>query len=77
MKTFTREELKKYNGLGGNPACVAYKGRVYDVSESALWEIGSHMALHLAGYDLTEAVKEAPHDASRLDRFPVVGVLKD
>jgi predicted heme/steroid binding protein len=77
MKNFTREELKKYNGLGGNPAYVAYKGRVYDVSASAVWEMGSHMAKHLAGYDLTEAINEAPHDASRLDKFPVVGELKD
>ncbi len=77
MKTFTREELKKYNGIGGNPAYVAFNGKVYDVSASPVWEMGSHMAKHLAGYDLTEALKDAPHDASRLDKFPVVGKLVD
>ncbi len=31
-KTFTREELKKYDGQNGNPAYVAINNRVYDVT---------------------------------------------
>lgn len=36
MKKFTREELAQYDGKNGNPAYVAYKGKVYDVSVSFL-----------------------------------------
>lgn len=75
VKKFTKEELKKFNGLG-TPAYVAYEGKVYDVSESLLWETGSHQGRHLAGYDLTEAIKDAPHSAGKLNKFPVVGELK-
>ena len=42
MKEFTAEELAKFNGTGGNPAYVAYKGVVYDVTESAMWGDGDH-----------------------------------
>jgi len=77
IETFTREELKKYNGIGGNPAYIAYRGKIYDVSESFVWLFGSHMAQHLAGYDLTKAMLAAPHSDTRLDRYPVVGELKD
>ena len=31
-KTFTREELKKYDGQNENPAYVAINNRVYDVT---------------------------------------------
>ena len=75
MKEFTKEELEKFNG-SGNPAYVAVDGRVYDVSESFLWEMGSHQGKHQAGTDLTDAIKEAPHPAERLKKFPVVGELK-
>ncbi len=36
MRKFTREELKKYDGKNGRPAYIAYKGKVYDVSDSHL-----------------------------------------
>ncbi len=75
MRTFTKEELKKFNGLG-NPAYAAYKGKVYDVTASDVWMMGSHQGQHLAGYDLTDAMKDAPHGEDRLSKFPVVGELK-
>ena len=37
------------------------------------WE---HQALHNAGKDLTEALKEAPHGEEFIKKFPVVGYLK-
>lgn len=73
-KTFTKEELKKYNGLGGNPAYVACKGKVYNVSESPVWEIGDHFG-HGAGKDLTEELEEAPHEEEVFRDFEVVGEL--
>ena len=41
-KTFTYQELQQYNGKNGNPAYIAYKGTVYDVTGSDLWKDGRH-----------------------------------
>jgi predicted heme/steroid binding protein len=74
-KTFTLEELKKYNGKNGSPAFVACQGKVYDVSSSFLWQQGNHEVLHNAGADLTNQLNEAPHGIELLEKFPVVGIL--
>jgi len=74
MRIFTKEELKKYNGNDG-PAYIAYEGKVYDVSQSFHWKRGIHQVVHYAGCDLTEALKQAPHDSDMLDKFPIVGEL--
>ncbi|MGE4555637.1 MAG: cytochrome b5 domain-containing protein [Desulfovibrionaceae bacterium] len=71
----TLEDLAKNNGQNGQPAYVAYKGRVYDVSKSKMWGAGKHMNRHHAGRDLTESLKDAPHQADVLDRYPQVGEL--
>ena len=73
-KSFTKEELRKYDGSNG-VAFIAFEGRVYDVSRSFHWKRGIHQVMHRAGCDLTEALKRAPHGADMLDRFPVVGEL--
>ena len=54
LKKFTLEGLAKYDGREGRQAYIAYKGKVYDVSESWLWEDGDHQGLHEAGKDLKE-----------------------
>jgi len=77
MKTFTSEELAEFDGTDGKPAYVAYKGVVYDLSESFLWKGGKHQGLHRAGRDLTEEIARAPHEPDFLKRFPVVGELRD
>lgn len=74
MKEFTLDELKAYDGKDGRPAYVAYKGIVYDVTESAMWADGDHEGMHVAGQDLTDAHADAPHDEHILD-FPEVGRL--
>ncbi len=50
-KTFTREELAKFNGQNGQPAYVAISGTVYDVSNKAAWKGGKHHG-NEAGQDL-------------------------
>lgn len=74
MKDLTAEELKTYDGRAGRPAYVAYKGTVYDVTESAMWGDGDHEGMHVAGHDLTDEHEDAPHDVYVTD-FPEVGRL--
>ena len=75
MKEFSKEELARYNGKDGRPAYAAYKGKVYDLSGSFLWNDGSHQVLHNAGVDLTNAMEQAPHGEDILEKFPLVGTL--
>lgn len=74
-KKFTLEELKQYDGKDGRPAYFAYKGKVYDATESLLWMEGEHQAQHMAGKDLTEEMSTAPHGEEILERVKPVGVL--
>jgi predicted heme/steroid binding protein len=76
MKTFSREELKEYDGRNGI-SYVAYRDKVYDVSKSFQWKKGAHQVSHKAGQDLTDDLKEAPHLPDLLFRFPVVGELAE
>ncbi len=73
IRRFTEEELTRYDGKDSAPAFVAYKGRVYDVSQSFLWRDGEHWVIHRAGRDLTDELEQAPHGAELLEKFPVVG----
>jgi len=75
MQAFTVEELAQYDGKDGRKAYVAFEGLIYDVSESAMWLDGEHVAMHYAGVDLTVEQDDAPHDAYVTD-FPVVGRLE-
>ncbi len=75
LRSFTAEDLARFNGKDGSPAYIAYEGRVFDVTASRLWRGGLHMRLHIAGRDLTREMPAAPHDLSVLDRFPQIGVL--
>ncbi len=69
------EELSKYNGQNGQKAYIAYKGKVYDVTDSKKWKNGVHMARHKAGEDLTDFLALAPHTDEVLKSFEVVDTL--
>jgi predicted heme/steroid binding protein len=71
----TTEELHSFDGKEGRPAFVAYRGRIYDVTKSTLWKDGSHARKHLAGSDLTDALKTAPHAEDKILAMPEVGKL--
>ncbi|TRO83282.1 cytochrome b5 domain-containing protein [Desulfuromonas acetexigens] len=73
----TKEELAKFDGRDGRKAYVAVNEKVYDVSESPLWQAGNHQGMHQAGADLTEELKSAPHVRAVVERFPVVGHLEE
>ena len=75
QKKLTLEELAKYNGQNGNPAYIAYNGKVYDVTESSFWLGGDHLGAHQAGKDLTAELELAPHGPENLDRVKLIGEL--
>ncbi len=74
-KKFTPQELEKYDGKDGRPAYIAYKGKVYDVTDSAFWLGGDHLGAHQAGRDLSAEMDLAPHGPENLDRVKLVGEL--
>lgn len=73
-ETFTTAELAKYDGHDGQPAYVAVKGVVYDVSNVPQWKDGKHHG-NLAGHDITPVMPRAIHGESVLKDLPVVGKL--
>jgi predicted heme/steroid binding protein len=76
LREISEQELRRCDGTRRNPAYVAYRGLVYDVSGSPYWHRGLHRDLHFAGQDLTEEVAHAPHSDLVFHKFPVVGKLK-
>ena len=74
-RQFTVADLAGCDGKEGRAAYLAFKGKVYDATNSRLWRGGKHGAAHLAGTDLTEALAKAPHSEEVFARLPVVGDL--
>jgi predicted heme/steroid binding protein len=75
QRKITSSELAENNGKDGKPAYIAFQGKVYDVSESAMWLEGDHMGAHEAGKDLTSEIELAPHREETLQRVKPVGDL--
>ena len=76
-RVFTREELRRYDGKGGNPQYLAFKGKVYDLTKSELWVDGEHMSQHTLFENLEETIRGAPHGEETLQKFPVVGRVEE
>lgn len=74
-KDMTTDELAAYDGKEGRPAYFALDGRIYEATGSPLWKEGSHVGRHLAGFDLSEALNQAPHGKEKVDPMPAVGIL--
>ncbi|HMA53815.1 MAG TPA: cytochrome b5 domain-containing protein [Acidobacteriota bacterium] len=75
LEEFTLEELADYTGRGGKRAYIAFKGNVYDVTESSYWTDGEHLGEHLAGSDLSAEMDSAPHGPDHLDNVKLIGRL--
>lgn len=76
MKTFTEEELKKFDGSDpDSPVYIAYKGKVYDVTGHPLFLDGMHFE-HFCGADLTDFMADAPHEEGVMGELTVVGDFK-
>ena len=67
------ENLAGYDGQEGRAAYFAYRGEIYDASDSPLWKSGTHMGRHQAGADLTESLAQAPHGEGQILALPKVG----
>ena len=74
MRHFTKKELREFNGEEGRPVYIAFKEKVYDVSNSRLWTNGKHQG-HSTEDDLTESILKAPHGKEVFMKFQVVGEL--
>jgi predicted heme/steroid binding protein len=74
LKYYTKEELSLNNGKSSSTVWIAYKGKIYDVSSSDLFEDGDHYG-HLSGQDLTQEMDDAPHFDDVMENFEVVGLL--
>jgi len=75
LQSYKKSQLALRNGQDMDEIWVAYKGIIYDVTESRLWRNGKHYE-HWAGQDLTEELdNDAPHEEQVFLRFEKVGVL--
>ena len=60
MKKINERELAQYDGKNGALSFIAFRGKIYDVSSSFLWEQGVHQVFHNAGRDLTDSIENVP-----------------
>lgn len=74
LPSYTKSQLALRNGQDKPEIWVAYKGLIYDVTESRLWRRGQHYE-HWAGQDLTDELTDAPHTAEVFERFKAIAVL--
>lgn len=62
------------NGQDREEIWIAYKGIIYDVSNSRLWKNGTHYE-HWSGQDLTDELKDAPHTERVFEKLKIIGKL--
>lgn len=75
LQIYTKQQLALRNGQDKPQIWVAFKGIIYDVTESRLWKNGKHYE-HWAGQDLTAELADAPHTNAVFEKFEKVGVLR-
>lgn len=76
LPEYTPQQLALRNGQDREEVWVAYKGVIYNVQKSRLWRDGRHYE-HWAGQDLTDELKDAPHNANVFDKFEVIGLISN
>jgi predicted heme/steroid binding protein len=74
LPIYTKSQLALHNGQDKPQIWVAYKGIIYDVTESRLWQNGKHYE-HWAGQDLTNELPDAPHTETVFEKFKAIGRL--
>ena len=76
LKTYSRSQLALRNGQDKEEIWCSYKDTIYDLTHSGMWKNGQHYE-HWAGQDLTEELKDAPHDERAFEKFRIIGILKN
>lgn len=74
MKEYSPQQLALRNGHDKEEIWIAYKGIIYDATNSKLWKNGTHYE-HWSGQDLTDELKDAPHTERVFERLTVIGNL--
>ncbi len=74
LPTYTRSQLGLRNGQDRDEIWIAYKGVIYDVTDSRMWRNGRHYE-HWAGQDLTSELPDAPHNDEVFAKFKAIGQL--
>ncbi len=75
LPTVTMQQLALRNGQDKPEVWIAYKGLVYDVTNSKLWKTGTHYE-HWSGQDLTGELEDAPHTDEVFSKFePIANLL--
>jgi predicted heme/steroid binding protein len=74
LQTYTKQQLALRNGQDKPQIWIAYKGIIYDVTDSRLWKNGKHYE-HWAGQDLTDELADAPHTAAVFEKLTKIGTL--
>ncbi len=75
LPLITRAQLALRNGQDKPEVWIAYQGQVFDVTRSRLWREGKHYE-HWAGQDLTDELKDAPHNEDVFIKFKIIGRLE-
>jgi len=76
LPVFTKQQLALRNGQDKPEIWIAYRGIIYDATDSRLWRFGQHYE-HWAGQDLTDELKDAPHTEKVFERLNAIGKLED
>jgi predicted heme/steroid binding protein len=80
VRSYTLEQLARYDGEDGNECLVAVDGEVYLIEGFYLWKDGEHTpsaGRARCGLDLTEVIdEESPHGRSKLPLLKKVGTLE-
>jgi len=71
----TIDDLILFDGTEGRAAYFAYRGKIYDVSQSEHWKKGTHFSKHRAGVDLTDMLTQAPHGEEKVIAMSQIGKL--
>jgi predicted heme/steroid binding protein len=75
LNSYTRSQLALRNGQDRPEIWVAFRGYIYDMTNSKLWKNGKHYE-HWAGQDLTSELADAPHSEKVFEKFTPIGLLQ-
>ncbi len=75
LPIYNKLQLALYNGQDKKEIWIAFKGTIYNVTKSKLWKNGMHYE-HWAGQDLTDELKDAPHNKEVFEKFEKVAILE-